>query len=291
MRLAVWVAYDGSQFRGFAPNDGVPTVTGRLVEALGTIFGELPTLTCAGRTDAGVHGRGQCITFDVSDTALVERGLVASDADFDGVGHGAPLDVFTIERSLNGLCRPAIVAWHVAVVPQSFDARFSARSRTYRYRVLKRRLPDPVRLNLVWHVWEPLELGPMREAARVMVGTHDFSSFCRRKFVRTRDGEVEATRMRTVVAADWHVAPGDSEELVFVITATSFCQQMVRSIVGTSVDVGCGRLAVEEIPAIMAARDRGASGRVAPPHGLTMWEVDYERTPESDQYLPPLAAG
>jgi len=272
VRLALWVAYDGTSFRGFAPNVGVPTVSGALAEALKVVLGTAPPLTCAGRTDAGVHGRGQVVTFDVPEESL-----------------GRVADLQALERSINGLCRPAIVVWHVVEVPKTFDARFSAVSRSYRYSVLNRRLPDPLRRNVVWHVWDDLDMDRMQAAADHLVGTHDFSSFCRRKLVDTPEGEVEATRTRTVHSAQWLRPEGEperSEVLRLDVRARSFCQQMVRSIVGTCVDVGRGRFEPDDVLDILARRDRRAVATVAPPQGLVLWEVGFDCTDETAVFLP-----
>lgn len=270
-RVALWVAYDGTEFRGFAPNLGVPTVTAVLEEGLRTVLRSTPSLTCAGRTDAGVHGRWQVVTFDVAD----EVGL----------------DLHGLERSLNGLCRPAVSVWHTAIVPETFDARFSAKSRTYRYTILNQRVPDPLRRHQAWHVWDVLDLERMNEAVALIIGTRDFSSFCRRKFVKTPAGdEVEAPRVRTLLRAEWTRSVSDPAELTLEIEATSFCQQMVRSIVGTCVDVGRNRLEVADMTRILAAQDRLAAGTVAPPQGLVLWHVAFDEA-DLGQPNPPAVFG
>ena len=244
------VAYDGAAYHGFAPNPGVATVVGTLVQSMRRILGYEPQLAMAGRTDAGVHGWGQVVSFDAS-----------------------PMDVERFQHSINGLCAPAIVVREIEQAPDDFDARFSARSRTYRYRVLNRSVPDPFLHGLTWHVHEPLDLDAMNAAATHLSGEHDFASFCRRKRITVGDDEIEASLVREVLAAEWCTADDDVVELW--ITATAFCHQMVRSITGTLVDVGLGRIDADSLPAILAARDRNAAGRVAPPHGLTLWSVDY----------------
>lgn len=272
-RLGFWVAYDGAGFHGFAPNPEVPTVAGVIQEALVKMFRlpGVPPVICAGRTDAGVHGHGQVATVDVPE---------GSGPLLDG----AP-DLRAIKRSLNKLCRDAVVIWHVAHVPDDFDARFSATSRSYRYTVLNAPHPDPLRLGRVWHVWDPLDLDRMNAAAAHVVGGHDFSSFCRRRVVPTDDGPVEASRFRRVTSAAWRHTdtPGPTGgDLVFEISAGSFCTQMVRSIVGTTVDVGRGWIEPGDMVAIMEARDRTAAGSVAPPEGLVLSHVGY---PDAD-WLP-----
>lgn len=244
------VAYDGAAFHGFAPNPDVPTVVGTLAASMRRILGSEPRLAMAGRTDAGVHGWGQVVSFDAS-----------------------PMDTARFQHSINSLCAPAIVVRSIERAPDDFDARFSARRRTYRYRVLNRSVPDPFLHATTWHVREPLDLDAMNAGAAQLVGEHDFASFCRKKRITVGDTEVEASLVREVLAARWSDAGDEIVELW--ITATAFCHQMVRSITGTLVEVGLGKRAPEEIPAMVAARDRSAAGRVAPPHGLTLWSVDY----------------
>jgi tRNA pseudouridine38-40 synthase len=246
------VAYDGAAFHGFAPNPGVATVVGALVEAMRRILGREPVLAMAGRTDAGVHGWGQVVSFDAS-----------------------PMDATRFQRSVNALCAPAIVVRDIGQAPDDFDARFSARSRTYRYRVLNRAVPDPFLHALTWHVHEPLDLAAMNAGAAHLLGEHDFASFCRKKKITVGNDEIEASLVRDVLSAQWRSAEGDEDVVELWITATAFCHQMVRSITGTLVDVGLGRIEESSVIAILAARDRNAAGRVAPPFGLTLWSVDY----------------
>lgn len=262
MRLKATVAYDGSGFHGFAPNPGIPTVTGALEDALETIFGEAIPVMGAGRTDKGVHSRGQVIHFDVPEM-IRKNAVVASK----------------LERSINGLCGPGIVVRDIERVPDDFHARFSAQSRRYRYQVLTSPQPDPLRVHAAWHVWQPLDLVAMQEGANHLIGEHDFSSFCRRPSVD--EDAHEKLMVRTVLAAEW-VDAGD-DLLEFWIQATAFCHQMVRSIVGTLVNVGAGDYSPDDIPEMIRAKNRRLAGDVAPPHGLTFWEVYY---PSADEPQP-----
>jgi len=277
-RLGFWVAYDGTGFHGFAPNPEVSTVAGVMQQALKTMFRlpGLPPMICAGRTDAGVHGHGQVATVDLPDGA---------GPQVDG-----GLNIGAVKRSMNKLCRDAVVIWHVAVVPDDFDARFSATSRSYRYRILNAPHPDPLRLGQVWHVWDPLDLDRMNAAAQHVLGGHDFSCFCRRRVVPTADGPVEASRFRRVTRVGWRTtgAPCPTgQDLVFEISAGSFCTQMVRSIVGTTVDVGRGWLEPDDMVSIMDSRDRTVAGTVAPPEGLVLSHVGYPPA----NYLPASRGG
>ena len=154
--------------------------------------------------------------------------------------------------------------------PPGFDARHSAVSRTYRYTILNRPVPDPFLAKTAWWVPQALELPAMRAASDPFLGEHDFTSFCRR--IKGADPERPPSMRRRILHADWQ--QGDDGLLWFWITANAFCHQMVRSIVGTLVDVGVGRLRAGDIRAVLAAADRGAAGAVAPPHGLCLWSVD-----------------
>jgi tRNA pseudouridine38-40 synthase len=248
------VAYDGTTFRGFAESDGVRTVMGELRRAVETVVRTPVDLTGAGRTDAGVHGWGQVIS------GLLPEGT----------------DLGRLARSVTGLCGPDIVIRDAAWVDDSFSARFSATSRTYQYDVWNAAHPHPLLDRYSWHVGRDLDLAAMNEAAACFVGEHDFSSCCRRP--SAADGQPEPSLVRRVLAADWVAVAPDRWGpglLRFEITATSFCHQMVRSIVGTTVDVGLGRRPASSIPAVLAARDRNAAGQVAPPRGLVLHAVDY----------------
>jgi tRNA pseudouridine38-40 synthase len=243
------VAYDGSGFRGFAVQPGQRTVGGALEEAIGKVVQAPVELTCAGRTDAGVHAWGQVVTCDVP---------VGTDLD-------------RLHRSLLKLLGPAIVVRSVEATEDGFDARFSARSRCYRYRVHNGLLPDPFTAHLAWHVEAPLDRDLLDLACDPFIGEHDFSAFCRRP--KAGDGEAPASLVRRVLRAGWDDL-GDGH-LRFEIEATAFCHQMVRSIVGTVVAAGLGTVRPGDIAGILRRGDRANAARIAPGHGLTLWNVEY----------------
>jgi tRNA pseudouridine38-40 synthase len=162
------------------------------------------------------------------------------------------------------MCGTEIVVSAATIVASDFDARFSAKSRRYRYFILNEPHADPLQRHLVWHFPEPLDVDSMNEAARHFLGLHDFASFCRRHPTRSSE--------RNVLSADWG---HDGDLLVFDITASSFCHQMVRSLVGTMVDVGRGQSRPTDMPGVIAARDRHEATLIAPPAGLCLWEVTY----------------
>ena len=246
-KLKLVLAYDGTDFHGFAAQPDVRTVEGVLGKALEKVLRHELDLACAGRTDAGVHAWGQVVSFEAD----------------PGV------DPWRLRGSLNDLLGPEIVIRSCELVDSAFDARRSAVSRTYRYTVLNRPEPDPFRARHAWWVAPPLEFAPMRMAADPLIGEHDFAAFCR------RSSNPAATTIRKVLASQW-IDLGDGV-LRYEITATAFCWQMVRSIVGTLVDVGLGRLTAGDMRSILASHQREAAGQVAPPHGLCLWEVGYGR--------------
>ncbi|MFV0317376.1 MAG: tRNA pseudouridine(38-40) synthase TruA [Microthrixaceae bacterium] len=248
-RHRMLVAYDGSPFRGFAPNDGVRTVGGDLVDALERVLRCKVDLAVAGRTDAGVHARGQVVSFDAPEGAVRSA---------------------EIRRSLNSMLGPSIVVREVAEASDDFHARFSARWRRYRYRLLTAEVPDPFLAATTWWLPEPLDHHRMADAAHALVGEHDFTSFC-----RLPKGRPDASMVRHVTDARWVHEPGEGRILTFEVTATAFCHQMVRSIVGTLVDIGRGRRPVSTVADALSGADRSLAGQLAPPHGLILWEVGY----------------
>jgi tRNA pseudouridine38-40 synthase len=252
-RVRLLVAYDGSGFHGFALNRDVSTVAGALGEALARVVGRDVVLTAAGRTDAGVHAWGQVVSFD---------------APADG------LDLVRLRRSVNALCGPAIVVRAAEVAAPGFDARFDALWRRYRYTVLNRDLPDPFLARTTWQVEPHLDLRVLRMACDPLLGEHDFSSFCRRP--KVSDEAEPATLVRRVLSARWDQVGEPADGLLqFEITANAFCHQMVRSIVGTLVEVGMGRRSAGTVLGTIRAKDRATAGQMAPPHGLCLWEVGY----------------
>ncbi len=175
------------------------------------------------------------------------------------------LDPSRLERSVNRLLGPEVVARAVTEVPEGFDARRSAVSRTYRYFLDDGPVSDPARRWNTWHFGSPLEEEAMNAAAAGFLGEHDFASLCRAA------GGASTVR-RVLVAAWWREADG---LLVFEVKASAFCHQMVRSMVAICVEAGRGRLDPAAVPGIIAARDRRAGRGVVPPHGLTLWQVGY----------------
>jgi len=248
-RVRATVAYDGSGFAGFWPNPGVRTVGGLLVEAIEKVLGLGIELTCAGRTDAGVHASGQVISFDAAPDADLRR----------------------LQRAVNRMIGPEVVLREVEVADPQFDARHAAVARTYRYTILNRSEPDPFSAATAWYVPVPLDLRALRAGTDPLIGEHDFSSFCRRPKPGPDGAEVSLSRR--VLSAEW-VDLGEGV-LRFDVSATSFCHQMVRSLVATLVDVGRGKRTPADVMALLRAKDRSGAPTPAPPHGLNLWHVRY----------------
>lgn len=247
--IALTVSYDGSGFAGFARQPGLRTVQGQLESALATVLRHEVETVAAGRTDAGVHALGQVVSFD------------AGDADPD---HAALL------RSLNALVGDGIVVTGVRSATPDFSARHSAIEREYRYRIVPGPVPPLFLAPVAWWVKGTLDLAAMRGAADLLIGEHDFKSFC-----VTASAEGKPTHRRLDIV---EIAPemllGEHSIRVRVV-GNAFLHSMVRTIVGSLVEVGSGRRDASWLGEALMACDRSAAGPTAPPHGLTLWHVTY----------------
>jgi tRNA pseudouridine38-40 synthase len=250
-RARLTVAYLGTEFHGFARAGDLPTVMAALTDAIELVVRQPVELTGAGRTDAGVHAWGQVVSGDLP----------------------ADTDLADLARRLNKLCAPAIAVRHAGWAADDFSARFSATWRRYRYHVWNDPAPNPLLANVAWHVPQPLDVTLMGAAISPLIGEHDFSSFCRKPKVDA--DQLPPSMVRIVRSITWERLD-ESPMLRLEITGTAFCHQMVRSITGTMVDVGLGRLTPADVNAIVRARDRQAAGQIAPPHGLILWDVGYD---------------
>jgi tRNA pseudouridine38-40 synthase len=257
-RVRLVVAYDGSGFRGFAANHGLTTVVKTLSEALSMVTRHAVTLVGAGRTDAGVHAWGQVVSCDLP----------------------AHVKLRNVVRRVNSMCGPQLVIREADWASDDFSARFSAIWRHYRYTIVNSPAPNPFLHDLAWHIHRPLSLPAMQLACDPLIGENDFTSFCRKP--KSSNGE-EPSMHRRVMLARWTDVSNemdafstDQRVLRFEIRANAFCHQMVRSIVGTMVDVGLGKCRAGDVRTIMRARDRKAAAvTLAPAHGLILWEVGY----------------
>ncbi|NHI18968.1 tRNA pseudouridine(38-40) synthase TruA [Phycicoccus endophyticus] len=257
MRLRLDLAYDGTGFSGWAAQPGRRTVEGTLAEALATVLRapEPVRLTVAGRTDAGVHARGQVAHADVDDAAF--RAL-------PGRSDRSP-EAAAVTR-LRGVLPDDVVVRRVGVAPPGFDARFSALRRRYRYRILDDpAAADPLRRHDTVTLRGPLDVAAMDAAARRLLGLHDFAAFCRR-----REG---ASTVRTLLVYEW--SRDRDGVLVGSVVADAFCHSMVRALVGAVVPVGEGRTPTAWPTEVLRAGVRDPRVTVMPAHGLSLEEVLY----------------
>ena len=250
--IRLMLAYDGTGFRGWAQqrDPSIRTIEGLVSAHLERVLQEPVKLSVAGRTDAGVHARGQVASFTTASSVRPEQ----------------------LQRALNGVLAPELVLIDATYAPGGFDARFSAKAREYVYRIHEAALPDPFTARFVWHRPGDLRLGPMREAARLLVGEHDFASFC-----RPPGGDRSTVRdLRRLTVGR------QGDELSIRAVANAFLHRMVRSLIGTLVAVGDGVLEAAAMPEILDARDREAAGRPAPARGLTLERISYPRRRSSE---------
>jgi len=244
--------YDGTNYAGWQVQNNAVTIQDLLEKALATVSGESVRSAGAGRTDSGVHALGQVAAFKTSSAISGDK----------------------LQRSLNGILPPDIRVTEVADVEEGFVPRFS-KEKTYRYAIASGRFLSPFQQRYAWHVREALDFDAMQEAARALVGEHDFTSF-------TAAGGGEKTRVRRIIAVDF--GPGgivstcaDEEHVChFDITANGFLYKMARNIIGTLVEVGRGKIAHREMAEIIAAKDRSRAGPTAPAHGLCLVSVRYQ---------------
>ena len=256
MRLRLDLAYDGTDFHGWATQPGLRTVQGTLEAALAQVLRtEAAPLTVAGRTDTGVHARGQVTHLDVEDEVLAAA-----------AGRSTRPPAEALLRRLNGILPDDIRIHRISTAPAGFDARFSAVWRRYAYRVADApELVDPLvrRSVLAWP--RELDLVAMNEAATALRGEHDFAAFCKK-----REG---ATTIRTLIELSW--ARDDRGVAVATVRADAFCHNMVRALVGAMIAVGEGRREPAWAGEVLRRGVRDAGVTVVHPHGLTLEEVGY----------------
>ncbi|MGZ4389732.1 MAG: tRNA pseudouridine(38-40) synthase TruA [Gaiellaceae bacterium] len=238
MRLRLTLEYDGGGFRGWAAQPGLRTVEGVVREALGQAFRSVDGLAVAGRTDTGVHALGNVVSVEVEGGAPPERAA----------------------QALNALLPDDVAVVEAAEAPPDFHARFSARARSYRYRIFRRREPSPFEAGRSWWLPRPLDVERLRAAAALLPGEHDFRAF-------TPTETQHDVFLRVVESAEWHER---GDHLEFEITADSFLRHMVRTLVGTMVELG-----PERLEPLLAGRPRAEAGLTAPPHGLYLVAVRY----------------
>ncbi len=247
--LKVIVSYDGAEFSGWQVQPDAPTVQGTLASAIGRITGEKVLPQGSGRTDAGVHALAQVMTF-VTESSVPTENFV---------------------RALNDILPASVRVLEVAEAPEEFDARHSARAKTYRYRIYRESICPPFLSRYVWHYPYVLDESAMADAAPLVAGEHDFTSFAAVDPERRR-GDEPISNLRTIFSSAWERS---GEELIYTVRGSGFLHHMVRNLVGTFILVGRGTVEVSEIPRILEARQRSAAGATAPARGLYLVGVEY----------------
>ena len=251
--IKLTIAYDGTDFHGWQVQKNKPTVQGEIINVLRRLTQENITLHGAGRTDAGVHALGQIGSFRTQST------LTAAE----------------FQRALNAILPPSIRIMQSEETGPQFNARWSAKGKIYRYRIYRGKVVPPDVYRYVLHYPFPLNEEAMREATALFLGTHDFSSFA--ASTGSEEDDKERSMEREVYAAELLRSP-DNEELIFSIRGRSFLRYMVRKIVGTLLDVGRGKLSIDDVQRLFALKDRSKSGPTVPAQGLTMVEVQLEES-------------
>lgn len=242
-RIFLKIAYDGTNYSGWQVQNNAVSIQETIDKALSEWLGEEIHTIGASRTDAGVHARGNVAVFDT-------ESLIPADKFAFGLNARLPEDI-SIQESFE--------------VPAEFHPRFTETIKTYEYKILNRKFPDPTRRNDSLFYYGKLNVDAMNEAASYLVGPHDFKSFC----AVNHDAK---TTVRTIYSA---MVDKDGDLITFEITGNGFLYNMVRIIAGTLIEVGKGKLKPEDIKMIMEARDRQKAGPTAPAHGLTLVEIEY----------------
>ena len=247
--LKLILAYDGSEFSGWQVQPGAATVQGTLASAIGRITGEKVLPQGSGRTDAGVHALAQVVTF-VTESSVPTANFV---------------------KALNDVLPASVRVLEAEDAAPEFHARHSARAKTYRYRIYREAICPPFLARYVWHYPYPLREEAMAQAAGVVEGEHDFTSFAAVDPERGRQEE-GVSNVRRIFSSSWERS---AEEFVYTVRGSGFLHHMVRNLVGTFLLVGKETAAAEDVRRILQARNRSAAGATAPASGLYLVKVEY----------------
>ena len=247
-RIKLVLHYDGTAYHGWQKQPAVPTIQGKIEQAIEKLCGVAVGVIGSSRTDAGVHALGQVAHFDID----------------------SPIPTKNFTSALNNLLPNDIAVVQAEQVPDDFDAISSTQSKWYRYTLCTASIRPVQRIRYCWHRPAPLDSEAMNQAAARLVGTHDFKSFA--SAADTRESSIR-TVLQCAVSAQ-------SDDIFIDVSATGFLYNMVRNIVGTLVEIGRGRWRPEDIDRILAAKDRAAAGPIAPAAGLCLMNVHYRRAPD-----------
>jgi tRNA pseudouridine38-40 synthase len=247
--LKLTLSYDGTDFSGWQVQPQSPTIQGTLASAIGRITGEKVLPQASGRTDAGVHALAQVVTFVTESSVPTEN----------------------FHKALNDLLPASIRVFAVDEVPADFHARLSATSKLYVYRIYRGGICPPFAARYVWHYPYPLAEEPMKQAADLVVGEHDFTSFAAVDPEREREDE-RGSNVRKIFVSSWERT---GQEFAYTVRGSGFLHHMVRNLVGTFILVGKRTLKAEDITRILQARNRSAAGPTAPASGLYLVNVEY----------------
>ena len=242
-RFAIEIEYDGTNFMGWQDQPDQRTVQSEIESALKKISGKLTRIIGSGRTDSGVHALAQVAHFEIERDILPDK----------------------IRLALNSILNKDVVILQCVEVGDNFHAQHDTESKTYEYRILNRRAESALRQLRTWHIRSELDINLMREASNYLIGKIDFTSFCRKK-------SITPCNLRTVSSLN---IERKIDEIILQITADGFLRHMVRNIVGTLVEGGTGARSARNIPILIKSKDRRLAGPTAPPHGLSLINVDY----------------
>ncbi len=252
-RYKVTLEYDGTAFAGWQKQKNAKGLQNLLEDRLAVLFRQPIQVAGASRTDAGVHARGQVIAFNAPEGKTTER----------------------IQKAMNGLLPQSVRARKVEEAPDIFDPRRDPISKTYRYTWYNAPAASPFWRHVTWHIEQPLDVEAMRQAAALIVGEHDFSSF-------RAAGCAAKSPIRKILSVE---IKKKGERVQMSITGQAFLQQMIRILAGTLADVGQGKLTPGKFKGVLEAKDRKKAGKTAPPHGLCLWEISYGEIPRPGRKL------
>ncbi|MBO8172796.1 MAG: tRNA pseudouridine(38-40) synthase TruA [Bacillaceae bacterium] len=248
-KIKLIVSYDGTDYHGFQTQPGGATIQDELEKAIAHLTGKSVRITGSGRTDAGVHARGQVVHFDTDSSIPPEKWAAA----------------------LNSKLPEDIIVRHSEAVLPDFHARYDVTAKTYKYLIDQGPVKNVFLRNRAWHIPQTLNLNRMKEAAQYLEGEHDFTSFCSAKT------DVE-DRVRTLYQVEIKEEGTDGNEIWLTFRGSGFLYNMVRIMTGTLVEVGMGQRGPLEIRQLLLEKDRTRAGKTAPPHGLYLWSVEYKKT-------------